>query len=121
MKLLADENLEGPVVRLLRDSGCDVTWMREVQPRALDPRVLALARAEARVLVTNDKDFAELCFLRGEATAGIVLLRLPTARSAEKGERLLAVIQRFGIELEGWFTVINPKALRRRRLPGHEG
>ena len=120
MKFLADANLEGPIVRRLWAAGYDLSWVRDEQPRATDPRVLELARTEARVLLTNDKDFAELCFLRREATAGIVLLRLPTARSAEKGERLLAVIQRFGVELEGWFTVITPKAIRRRRLPSLE-
>ncbi len=120
MRLLADANLEGPIVRLLRAAGYDVVWVREEQPRATDPRVLELARAEARVLLTNDKDFAELCYLRRQATAGIVLLRLPAARSTEKGEHLLAVIRRFGIELEGWFTVITARAIRRRQLPDTE-
>lgn len=82
--------------------------------------MLELARAERRILLTNDKDFADLCYLRRLISTGIVLVRLPDARSGEKGERLLATIERFGEQLEGWFTVITPQAIRRRRLPDVE-
>ena len=44
----------------------------------------ASALAEDRILLTNDKDFAELTFLQQKAAAGIVLIRLPRLRGPEK-------------------------------------
>jgi predicted nuclease of predicted toxin-antitoxin system len=38
--------------------------------------VLAIATAEQRVLLTNDKDFGELIFRRRLPHAGVILFRL---------------------------------------------
>jgi hypothetical protein len=60
MRLLADENVPGPLVRALVESGCDVAWVRTVSPGVSDPEVLALAMQEKRILLTFDKDFGEI-------------------------------------------------------------
>ena len=48
----------------LTDLGHDVLSAREIDPRATDETLLALANRERRVLVTEDKDFGELIFVR---------------------------------------------------------
>lgn len=116
MRFLADENLEGPIVRRLRELGHDVLWIREDRPGVPDTDVLELAGREQRVLLTNDKDFAELTYFKRLASTGIVLLRLPNFRSAGKAERLVAVLAQISDRLEGWFTVITAGATRRRRM-----
>jgi len=50
---------------MLVDDGHDVLSASENDPRASDESLLALATREERVLVTEDKDFGELVFLRG--------------------------------------------------------
>ena len=48
----------------LTDLGHDVLSAREIDPRATDEALLALANRERRVLITEDKDFGELIFVR---------------------------------------------------------
>jgi len=116
VRLLADANVEAVVVQRLRAEGHDVAYVRELAPRLLDPVVLALARRQRRILLTNDKDFAELTFLQRQAPAGILLIRLPRYRSWAKAERLLAVLAQ-GHPLERHLTVVQPAATRRRPYP----
>ena len=59
MRFLADESCDFAVVTTLRAAGHDVTAVAEISPRAKDPTVLGLARSEARVLLTEDKDMLE--------------------------------------------------------------
>jgi predicted nuclease of predicted toxin-antitoxin system len=65
MKFLLDVCASSRALRtLLTDLGHDVLSAIEVDPRAADDAVLALALREERVLVTEDKDFGELVFVR---------------------------------------------------------
>ena len=48
----------------LTDLGHDVLSALETAPRATDAELLALALAEQRILITEDKDFGELVFVR---------------------------------------------------------
>ena len=63
MKLLLDEMLSPAIARELRSRGCDVEPVAGIPGRETlsDPDVLALARAEHRVVVTNNlRDFRPL-------------------------------------------------------------
>jgi predicted nuclease of predicted toxin-antitoxin system len=62
VKCLVDEGVDFPVVRHLRDRGYDVASVLEDDPGGTDKDVLARAVAEARLLVTNDKDFGEMVY-----------------------------------------------------------
>lgn len=56
-RLLADENVPGRLVESLRGRGHDVRWARTDARGSPDQDLLALAQAEARVVLTMDKDF----------------------------------------------------------------
>ena len=49
---------------MLTEGGHDVLSALEENPRAADEELLALAMEENRILVTEDKDFGELVFVR---------------------------------------------------------
>lgn len=90
MRIVADESVDGPVVRWLRDRGHEVVWMAEVAPGTPDGDVLA--RATDRVLLTGDRDFGRMVFLEGAAAAGVVYLRIPRpplAGDRREGQRQL--------------------------------
>jgi len=114
MKLMADENLERAIVERLREGGHDVATVPPTNAGDLDADLLARSVEEGRILVTNDKDFAELTFLQQKAAAGIVLVRLPRLRTPEKTARVLEAIEEQGQRLAGVFTVIEEQAIRRR-------
>ncbi len=117
MRFLADESIEAPVIAVLRADGLDVTAIDELAPGSKDPAVLRRAETEKRILLTNDKDFADLAFLQRKATSGIVLVRMGRFRSAAKAKRLLEVIHEQGDRLIGAMTVVEAHAIRRRPLP----
>ena len=58
----------------LAGRGHDVLSAAAVDPRASDERLLGLALQDERVLVTEDKDFGELIFVRRLAHGPIVRL-----------------------------------------------
>ena len=116
MRLLADENLPGGVVRALRDACRDVAWIRTSAPGINDDAVLSLARAEGRVLITFDKDFGDLVWNRGAtAGAGVVLFRHVRGRPEAVVE---FVVRTLGLrsDWEEHFSVVTPSEVRMRRL-----
>jgi predicted nuclease of predicted toxin-antitoxin system len=116
MRLLADENIPQPSVRMLRAAGHDVEWMSEASPGTPDAEVLAQARRTDRVLLTFDHDFGELVYRdAAPAPAAIILLRLDPADPEEPG-RLLLLLSRTEIAVIGRFTVIDRERIRQRPL-----
>ena len=117
MRFLADENFPGPSVRLLRDAGHDVVWIRETSPGLADAAVLACAQEDTRVLLTDDKDFGELAFRIGlPATAGVILCRLFDPDPAAEATRILLLMQN-GVQWPGYFSVLQGAKLRQSPLP----
>ena len=121
MRFLADESVEALVVETLRGAGHDVVAVFDVSPGADDATVLSHAQAARRILVTNDKDFASLAFLQGQASSGIVLVRLGSIHSAAKAVRVLEVAQGLGTALEHVMTVVEAESVRRRQFPASGG
>jgi predicted nuclease of predicted toxin-antitoxin system len=72
LKFLADENIESVIVAWLREEGHDVYWAAESSPASDDEHLIRLARAEERILLTNDLDFGELVFRHGMIAAGVL-------------------------------------------------
>lgn len=93
MKFLLDVCADSRQLRsALADLGQDVLYVRERFPHASDEALLALASAENRVLITEDKDFGELVFLRGLPHPGIV--RLVEMTPTERADAVRSLIDR---------------------------
>lgn len=91
MNILADENIDPPVIDWLRSQGHDVFSVRESAPGATDFEVLEIATSHDRILLTQDKDFGELIFRNGMHTHGVILMRFDS-RSASETIILLEVL-----------------------------
>ena len=117
MRFLGDESCDFAVVTTLRAAGHDVTAVVEISPRATDPVVLALARADARILLTEDKDFGLLAYAGGEETAGVILIRFPSDARSRLGQAVLSVVVELGERLRGAFVVVEPGRARVSRPP----
>ena len=116
MRILADANMNENAVALLRDGGHDVVWVKEEQPRALDPNVLAWSTREERLLITFDKDFGELTQRRQLAAPhGIFLFRIPDEIPPDEATVLIAQNTMASLDWAGYLWVIN---IRKRLATG---
>ena len=115
MRILADTNIDEPIVIALRNAGHDVVWMNEDDRRMDGPNILARAVREDRLLVTFDTDFGELTFReRLPAHCGVVLFRIAQAVTALEAAQLIAHSLAAPIAWTRLFWVIN---IRKRALP----
>ena len=78
--------------------------------------MLGLARSEARVLLTEDKDFGQLAYAGGHETAGVLLIRVPGNARRWLGEAVVQVVTELGERISGAFVVIEPGRARVSRL-----
>lgn len=116
MKFLADEGVDGLIVKTLRDANFDVAYIVEIMSGAEDEAVLKLANSEDRILITRDKDFGELVYRLHQVHSGIILNRLSELNTETKATIVKYVIETYGNELYGSFTVIQPGVIKIRKL-----
>ncbi len=92
-------------------------WIRTEAPGSLDLTVLALAQAEARILLTFDKDFGELAFrARLSAASGVILFRI-AAPSADHIARMAVAALASRSDWPGHFAVVEDRRIRMTPLP----
>ena len=74
VRLFADECVARLIVRGLEDLGFDVVDAKEVCRGEDDSRVLSLAAAAGRVVVTHDWGFGEMTVRHARSAAGVIIL-----------------------------------------------
>ena len=115
IRLLANENVAGPSVHLLRAKGMDVLWIVEHSPGIADEQVMALAHKEERTILTHDSDYGELIFKHGHRPrAGVIYFRLHDYVPTDPAEMLLVLIDQ-GHDFAGRLTVVDALSVRERR------
>ncbi len=122
MRLLANENFPAEAVQALRSRGHDVAWVRTDAPGSSDRQVLDRAVAEARLLITFDKDFGELAFRAGlPASCGVVLFRIRLTSPGQVAQRAAAALESRA-DWAGHFAVVLDDRVRMTLLPsnGHQ-
>ena len=103
----------------LTDLGHDVLSAGDKHASASDEVLLALAYEERRVLVTEDKDFGELVFMRRLSHPCIV--RLVELRVTEKVEAMRDLIERHGDAMREGAIIVVTRTRVRIRSTGYSG
>ena len=116
MKFLLDQSTDARLLPYLRDLGHDATRIGGDYPSGLpDEAVLAIAKEEGRILITDDRDFGELIFRRRLAHAGVIFLRLGDyADLSTKIERVSYALTNYQEQLDQ-FLVVAPRSVRVRQ------
>ena len=113
MRFLLDESAEFRIALFLRDAGHDVTAIAHEYPQSLPDRdVLAIANAEQRILITNDRDFGELIFRERLPHTGVIYFRLPLDTTADQKIAWLQRILAEHADALSQFIVVMPTRLR---------
>jgi predicted nuclease of predicted toxin-antitoxin system len=115
MRFLLDQSAEARIGVVLVSLGHDATRVGKDHPPGLpDDQVLAIAVAERRILLTNDRDFGDLIFRQNQAHAGVIYFRFPLDTTADqKIEALHHVLESHATELDKYF-VVTPRGVRVR-------
>ena len=103
----------------LTELGHDVLSARNEHAGATDEALLALAYEERRVLVTEDKDFGELVFMRRLPHPCIV--RLVELRVKEKVEAMRDLIEHHGDAMHDSAIIVVTRTRVRIRSTGYRG
>ncbi|MFZ5469314.1 MAG: DUF5615 family PIN-like protein [Myxococcota bacterium] len=119
MKLLCDLHISPITVEELRRAGHDVLRATDrLAPTAPDEALLALARAEERILVSQDQDFGALLAASGAARPSVINLRIPFPRIERINAALRATLTLAAEALtRGAVVVVEERRVRIRRLP----
>lgn len=77
LRFLSDQCVPAEIVAYLRESGHQVTLLREVLPiRALDPDVIAKAQARGEILLSLNGDFSDIVAYPPANFLGIIGIQL---------------------------------------------
>ena len=112
MRFLVDECTGPAVARWLRNQGHEVFSVYEEARGLNDEEVIEKARAEAWILITNDKDFGEKIFRERQPHRGVVLLRLRDERAAAKIETLRRLLEDYSDQLTDNYVVVTETRVR---------
>ena len=114
MRFLLDENISPIIGSQLTSLGHDVLLASAACRGSPDEDVVALAVAQQRILISEDKDFGELAFRDGLRPPGLVRLVLPHFTPEEKALRLREAIAAADT-LTGGVLVVEPNRTRHRK------
>jgi predicted nuclease of predicted toxin-antitoxin system len=116
MKFLLDQDVYAGTARLLARLGHDALPVSKMGlSQAEDTELLMTARRESRVLVTRDRDFGGLVFVRDLGTGVIYLRMSPATQNAVHEELARVLIEHSEEELKEAFVVVEPGRHRFRK------
>lgn len=119
MRLLIDMNLSRDWVRHLSAADFVAMHWADVGPAdALDPDIMAFARNNDLIVVTQDLDFGEILALNRETGPSVVQLRGGDTMPHIGAPNVIAALRRFERQINsGALVTINLSRLRVRLLP----
>jgi predicted nuclease of predicted toxin-antitoxin system len=118
MKFLSDQDVYNSTIKFLVMLGHDVVTASQVGlSQASDEELLKKSNRENRILVTRDRDFGNLVFVKSQGTGVLYLRMLPSTQNVLHSELKKVLITYTEQELKETFVVIEPDGHRIRRLP----
>ena len=114
--IIADENLDARIIKILRNKGFSIFAIAEQLQGISDKEIIDIAMKTECVIITEDKDFGEWVFSHKIRNISIVFLRYHHSDYQKIGNILLELLKS-GIEnLQNHFTTLTTRKIRSRRL-----
>ncbi len=113
----ADECVARTIIDGLIQLGLDVVDAKHVCRGDSDERVLALAEAAGRIVITDDWGFGEMTIRHGQAAAGVVILSIYALSAGVRERYAVDKIAEIADRCGGCLTIIEPGRVRVRPLP----
>ncbi|HSV99605.1 MAG TPA: DUF5615 family PIN-like protein [Sedimentisphaerales bacterium] len=121
MRFLLDQDVYATTAKFLAGLGHDVLRTAQIGlSQASDQEVLLVAKEQDRILVTRDRDFGALVFVKSLG-AGVLYLRVLPSTQESVHHELARVLRSYsGEELEEAFVVVEADGHRFRRLSNRQ-
>ena len=122
MRFLVDQDVYAATLAYLRALGHDVVSAAELGlARATDETLLERAQEQNRILVTRDRDYGSLVFLKSLG-AGVIYLRVhPSTQEAVHSQLAAVLREHVSEELGKAFVVVEPGGYRVRAVDREMG
>ena len=104
------------VVEELRQRGYDIVDAKIVCKGDDDERVLSLAAAAGRIVITDDWGFGEMTVRHGQPAVGVIILSLYELSAGARESYAIERIAEIAAEAGGKLTIIEPGRIRTRPL-----
>jgi len=116
MKILADHCVFGKTIRLLQKAGHEVIRLKDIAlASSEDDTVASLAVFHNAILLSNDKDFADIIKYPPKEHSGIIVLRItPQSEEIVHNTLLNLLISKSSEEIQGSLIVIRGNKIRFR-------
>ncbi len=114
--ILADEGLNGNLVKSLREDGYQITWIKETNAGMADEDIITLAKRDNKILITEDKDFGEWIFAHQLSGLTIIFLRYDKEDYDTILSFLRSALKTIESNGKNEFITINKNKVRRRRI-----
>jgi predicted nuclease of predicted toxin-antitoxin system len=117
MKLLLDQDIYRITERFLLSCNYDIILVSQLGlAQASDEEILNFAQANERILITRDRDFGNLVFVK-QCGAGVIYLRGSIDKMNAVHLELNRVLQKYSpTELKSAFVVIQENGHRFRKI-----
>ncbi|MBI5474342.1 MAG: DUF5615 family PIN-like protein [Ignavibacteriae bacterium] len=117
MRFLADQDVWAATILLLRSAGHDVVTASELKLSTADDQELLMeAKTLGRIMMTRDRDFGSLVFVK-YAGCGVIYLRITPSTVAGVHNQLVRLLETYSArDLLNAFVVVEPSRYRFRRL-----
>ncbi len=118
MKLLTDHDVYKITVDFLRQHGHDIVTAKELGFHGVsDKELLEKAKTTDRLLITRDRDFGMLVFLKKELCPGVIYLKITPSTTNEVHNELQKILEKYTEkDLKTTFCVVEPHRYRIRRI-----
>lgn len=116
MRILADHCVYGKTIRLLKEAGHEVIVLKEISSTSVDDQTAArLATEHNAILLSNDKDFADIVRYPPKEHKGIIVLRITPQSEDVVHKTLMNFLQsKSPGEITGSLVVIQGNKIRFR-------
>jgi predicted nuclease of predicted toxin-antitoxin system len=115
VKFLLDQDVYALTARFLVDLGHDVVLVSQLGlSQASDETILQTAQEQHRILITRDRDYGNLVFVKGLGSGVLYLRVLPSKIHAVHTELRRVIQNHSEQELRGVFVVIESNGYRLR-------
>lgn len=114
--ILADENISHLIITELRLQNIEVFSIYEHKRGITDAEIVEFSRNPARIILTEDKDFADIVFAYQTKNISVILLRYNFNQTNLITTILIDVLKNKTNQLKNKFTTITTQKIRIRDI-----